>query len=86
MLDKQILQEVVRKKLCRLSSGVSWRPGAGALQGECAQVVPAGAAATIGLVCKERGKRSECAAPAQTGDRDGPSPIRLPARAGHAHA
>jgi putative transposase len=26
-LDKQILQEVVRKKLCRLLSGVSWQPG-----------------------------------------------------------
>ena len=49
-------------------------------------VPPAGAAAAIGLVRKERGTRSECAAPAHPGDRDGPSTIRVPARAGHAQA
>jgi putative transposase len=64
-LDKQILQEGRSKKALK---AVKRRELAAWMQERfkvnSAQVVPLGAAATIGLVGKERGTRSECAAPA----------------------
>jgi len=49
-LDKQILQEVVRKSSEGCQAARAGSLDAGALPGECATVVPPGTAASVGLV------------------------------------
>ncbi len=83
-LDKQILQDVVKKSSEGCPAARAGGLDAGTLQDKCAQVVPAGAAATIGLVSEERGTRSKRPAIADSGVCHGPAPIWLLAGSGHA--
>lgn len=54
-LDKQILQEVVRKNSEGCQAARAGSLDAGALQNQCAAIMSPGAAAALGVVCQEHG-------------------------------
>ena len=86
-LDKQILQEVVRKK--RSEGCQAARAGsldAGALQGERASIVSTGPAAAFGVVRQEPGTRPKRAATAHSRHRHEPATVRLLTRTRDAQA
>ncbi len=85
-LDKQILQEVVRKSSEGCQAARTGSLDAGALQGERAALVRPGVAATLVLVRQEHRARPERTAPTYQGHRHEPTQVRVSARAGDAQA
>ena len=83
-LDKQILQEVVKKSSEGCQAPRAGSLDAGAFQGQRAPLVPTGAVAALKLVRQERGTGPECAAPAHPGHRAEPAAVWLPEGVGDA--
>jgi transposase-like protein len=83
-LDKQILQEVVKKSSEGCQAPRAGSLDAGAFQAQRAPLVPTGAAAALDLVRQERGTGPECAAPAHPGHRAEPAGVWLPEGVGDA--
>jgi putative transposase len=83
-LDKQILQEVVKKSSEGCQAPRAGSLDAGTFQGQRAPLVPTGAAAAFELVRQERGARSQRPASAHSTPRDEQAPVWLSACPGDA--
>lgn len=85
-LDKQILQEVVKKRSKGCQAARAGSLDAGAIQDQRAALVSLGDAAPVGVVRQEHGTRSKCTAPAHPRHCHEQTPVRLFASSGHAQA